>query len=45
MYFVLVIGTLELMRWMAFAGNCLAGALLRRLGIIDARSEGPQQIR
>jgi len=45
MYFVLVIGTTELMRWMAFAGNCMAGALLRRLGMSDGRFLGAKRIR
>lgn len=45
MYFVLVIGTLELMRWMAFAANCLAGALLRRPEMSGVRFQGVQKIR
>jgi hypothetical protein len=45
MYFVLVIGTLELMRWMAFAATCLLDALPRRSGMSGARFQGAKQIR
>ena len=45
MYFVLVIGTLEFMRWIAFAANCLLDALSRRRGIVGARFQGAQHIR
>jgi len=45
MYFALVIGTLELMRWMAFAANCLVDALLSRSGMSSARFQGVRQNR
>jgi hypothetical protein len=45
MYFVLVIGTLEFMRWMAYAASSLVSALARRSGIGVMQSQGAQQIR
>ena len=45
MYFVLVIGTPELVRWMAFATNCLLDSLSRRRGMVGARFQGVRQIR
>jgi hypothetical protein len=45
MYFVLVIGTIELMRWMAFAANCLLDSLSPRSGMSGARFRGAKQIR
>jgi hypothetical protein len=45
MYFVLVIGTLEFMRWMAYAAGCVVNALAGRAGICGVQSQGAQQIR
>ena len=45
MYFALVIGVLNLMRWMMCAANCLVDARPRRSGFNDVRFHGAQQIR
>jgi len=45
MYFVLLVGALNLMRWMMCAANCFVNALSRRPGIGDLRFQRTQQIR
>jgi hypothetical protein len=45
MYFVLVIGTIELIRWMAYVASSLVSVLARRTGIGGVRFQSTQQIR
>ena len=40
MYFLLVIGALNLMRWMLCAANCLASERPHLQGIVDQRFRG-----
>jgi hypothetical protein len=45
MFFVLVVGALNLMRWTMCAANCLVGALPFRPAIRDLPIQDTQQIR